>query len=50
MSESRKDLIIEGLCIQLARATVALGEVKEENRKLKKKLMKYEKKEGKHHE
>ena len=50
MSESRKDLIIESLCIQLARATVALGEAKEENRKLKKKLMKYEKKEAKHHE
>ena len=50
MSESRKDLIIEGLCIQLARATVALGEAKEENQKLKKKLMKYEKKEGQNHE
>ena len=50
MSESRKDLIIEGLCIQLARATIALDEMKDENRKLKKKLMKYEKKEGKHHE
>ena len=50
MSESRKDLIIEGLCIQLARATVALGEMKEENRKLKKKLIKYEKKEARHHE
>ena len=45
MSDSRKDFIIEGLCIQLARATVALGEEKEENRKLKKRLMKYEKKE-----
>ena len=48
--DGRKDRIIAGLTVQLARATIALGELKEENRKLKKKLMKYEKKEGKNHE
>ena len=50
MSDNKKDRIIAGLCVQLARATVAIGELKEENRRLKKKVMKYEKKEGKSHE
>ena len=45
--DGRKDRIIAGLTVQLARATTAHGELKEENQKLKKKLMKYEKKEGK---
>ena len=48
--DGRKDRIIAGLTVQLARANIALGELKEENRKLKKKLMKYEKKEGRNHE
>lgn len=45
MSDNKKDRIIAGLCVQLARATIAIGNLKEENRKLKKKVMKYEKKE-----
>lgn len=42
--KSTKDRIIAGLLDQLANATIALGELKDENRKLKIKLMKYEKK------
>lgn len=50
MSDNKKDRIIAGLCIQLARATIAIGNLKDENRKLRKKVMKYEGKEEKKYE